>query len=185
MSIQHITVTDPLLHEPKGVAAAAVNQVYVSDGAGSGTWQSVAYAQTNADVSSTILTNVETAIAAGTLVVPDAEVYIYCTIADISTAGTILIPIPENSEVIQTHMVLGGTIATADDTVTLKNAADSLIVSETVAFTGSALGDSYTSVPSGNEAIVGPSYLKLATDGASTNTIPLYVTIHLYVTRTL
>jgi hypothetical protein len=32
------TVTDPNLPEPKGVAAATVSQVYVSDGAGSGEW---------------------------------------------------------------------------------------------------------------------------------------------------
>lgn len=36
---EHNTLTDPELHEPKGVSAAAEGQVYVADGAGSGTWQ--------------------------------------------------------------------------------------------------------------------------------------------------
>lgn len=35
----HNTITDPNLHEPKGIAAATVGQVYVSDGVGSGSWQ--------------------------------------------------------------------------------------------------------------------------------------------------
>jgi hypothetical protein len=35
----HSTLTDPFLHEPKGVADAAVGLVYVSDGAGSGAWE--------------------------------------------------------------------------------------------------------------------------------------------------
>ena len=39
MTIQHKLITDPDIHEPKGVAAATVNKVYVSSGAGSGTWQ--------------------------------------------------------------------------------------------------------------------------------------------------
>lgn len=37
----HSTLTGADLHEPKGIAAAAANKVYVSDGAGSGTWQKI------------------------------------------------------------------------------------------------------------------------------------------------
>jgi hypothetical protein len=39
LTIQHKLITDPDLHEPKGVAAAVTGKVYVSDGAGSGSWQ--------------------------------------------------------------------------------------------------------------------------------------------------
>lgn len=34
----HSSLTDPNLHEPKGVASAAEGMVYVADGAGSGSW---------------------------------------------------------------------------------------------------------------------------------------------------
>ena len=37
-TVEHKDITDANLHEPKGVAAAAAGKVYVSDGAGSGTW---------------------------------------------------------------------------------------------------------------------------------------------------
>lgn len=40
-SVQHSAITDPNIHEPKGVAAATVNKVYVSSGTGSGTWQKI------------------------------------------------------------------------------------------------------------------------------------------------
>jgi len=40
-SVQHSAITDPNIHEPKGVAAATVNKVYVSNGSGSGTWQKI------------------------------------------------------------------------------------------------------------------------------------------------
>jgi hypothetical protein len=40
-SVQHSAITDPNVHEPKGVAAATVNKVYVSNGTGSGTWQKI------------------------------------------------------------------------------------------------------------------------------------------------
>jgi hypothetical protein len=41
MAKEHSTLTGSSLHEPKGVAAASANRVYVSDGAGSGSWTTV------------------------------------------------------------------------------------------------------------------------------------------------
>lgn len=38
MAIQHSAITDPDIHEPKGVASASLGQVYTADGAGSGDW---------------------------------------------------------------------------------------------------------------------------------------------------
>ena len=39
MTVQHNAITDPDIHEPKGIAAATEGKVYVSDGASSGTWK--------------------------------------------------------------------------------------------------------------------------------------------------
>jgi hypothetical protein len=39
MTIQHNVITDPDIHEPKGVAAASSGQVYVANGSGSGAWK--------------------------------------------------------------------------------------------------------------------------------------------------
>jgi hypothetical protein len=36
---EHDSITDPDIHEPKGVSAAAAGAVYVADGIGSGSWQ--------------------------------------------------------------------------------------------------------------------------------------------------
>ena len=37
-TVQHSALTDPNLHEPKGVSTAASGKVYQANGAGSGTW---------------------------------------------------------------------------------------------------------------------------------------------------
>ena len=37
-NVNHSTLTDPYLHEPKGIASAGAGNIYVSDGAGSGDW---------------------------------------------------------------------------------------------------------------------------------------------------
>lgn len=41
MATEHSTITDPDIHEPKGVAAATAGQAYIADGAASGTWTDV------------------------------------------------------------------------------------------------------------------------------------------------
>lgn len=183
--VQHSAITDPDIHEPKGAAAASGDTVYVADGAGSGTWQKIADAQLNTAVETGILAQVETDILAGDIEILEAEVFMHIVIPDISSADTLLVPIPENAEVIQAQFVLEGAITVADATVTLDTAADAEIISQAIAFTGSGAGDSYVATPSGNATISGPSYLKLATDGGSTDAQRLFVTLHLYVERTI
>lgn len=39
MAIEHNVITDPEIHEPKGISTAAANEMYVADGAGSGAWE--------------------------------------------------------------------------------------------------------------------------------------------------
>lgn len=41
MTIQHKDVPDAQRHEPKGISTATVDQVYVANGSGSGTWKKV------------------------------------------------------------------------------------------------------------------------------------------------
>lgn len=38
-NINHNTLTDPYLHEPKGASTAASGDIYIADGAGSGDWK--------------------------------------------------------------------------------------------------------------------------------------------------
>lgn len=38
MTVAHSSITDPNIHEPKGVATANDEEVYIADGAGSGAW---------------------------------------------------------------------------------------------------------------------------------------------------
>lgn len=43
---EHNAITDPNIHEPKGVAAAAAGRVYKANGSGSGAWEEVLPSQT-------------------------------------------------------------------------------------------------------------------------------------------
>lgn len=36
--VEHVNITDPDVHEPKGASTASANQVYIANGSGSGVW---------------------------------------------------------------------------------------------------------------------------------------------------
>lgn len=44
MTIQHQSISDPYLHEPKGVASAPAGTAYLATGLGSGSWEPIAKA---------------------------------------------------------------------------------------------------------------------------------------------
>lgn len=72
MTIQHASIPDAQLHEPKGVASAAANTAYLADGAGSGVWYSVQKSQAaclkaSASGATTGLTNAFQAVNNATL----------------------------------------------------------------------------------------------------------------------
>lgn len=53
MAVEHVNIADGERHEPKGASTATIDQVYASNGAGSGAWREVPYSDTviMADVS--------------------------------------------------------------------------------------------------------------------------------------
>jgi hypothetical protein len=90
-TVQHSAITDPNIHEPKGVAAATINKVYVSNGTGSGTWQKLSPPQlagltTNGQAGDTITVN-----GSGNFVLtgtPHGQVHFY----DLATPYTLTYP---------------------------------------------------------------------------------------------
>ena len=137
-NVNHSTLTDPYLHEPKGVATASSSEVYVANGSGSGAWT-----------------------AKESL----AQLSLEGFFTDISTAGTVYLPIPFAGTVVKVVTVLESTLSSADATVTVSNAASMGTI--TVTHTSSAAGDVDTLVPSTNNTVAADSFITLATDGAS------------------
>lgn len=103
------------------------------------------------------------------------EIYVAGEIADISTASSVRIPIKGDmsGEVLDVTTVLGGAIATSDATVTVYNGATSM-GTITIATASSAEGDTDNLTPTGTGRYVNDGdWIKLTTDGASTNTVPV------------
>ena len=145
-NVNHSTLTDPYLHEPKGVASASTGKVYVANGSGSGTWT-----------------------AKESLVELSLEGYI----ENISTANTVYVPIPFAGTVMKVVTVLEAAIGSSDATITVKNAAAASMGTITVTQSGSAAGDVDTLSPSSNNTVAADSFITITSDGGSTNTAAL------------
>ena len=145
-NVNHSTLTGTTLHEPKGVAAAATGKVYVSNGSGSGAW-----------TAKEILTG-ETLSG---------------SISNVSSATTVYVPIPFAGTISKVVTVLEAAIGSANAVVTVKNAAAASMGTITVTQSGSAAGDVDTLSPSSNNTVAANSFITIATDGASSNTVAL------------
>lgn len=145
-SVNHSTLTDPYLHEPKGVASASSGNVYVANGAGSGVWT-----------------------AKETLIELSLEGYL----EDVSAVETVYIPVPFAGTVSKVLTVLEGSISSADSTVTVKNSAGTSMGTLTITASGSAAGDVDKLIPSSNNTVTADSFITIESDGASTNSAKL------------
>lgn len=101
-------------------------------------------------------------------------------IADVSTAGQIYVPIPEEFEgdVVEIRTALNGAIGTADVTLTPKIGGTAMTNGAvTIAYSGSAAGDTDVSRPSGANTVAAGDAIEIETDGASTNTVEVFGTV--------
>ena len=145
-NVNHSTLTDPYLHEPKGVASASTGKVYVANGSGSGTWTSKE-----------------------TLVGETLTGYI----DNVSAVSTVYVPIPFAGTISKVVTVLEAAISSANATVTVSNAAAASMGTITVTQSGSAAGDVDTLAPSSNNTVTADSFITITSDGGSTNTAAL------------
>lgn len=173
----HSTLTGADLHEPKGAAGAAAGTVYVSNGAGSGSWTSLAASKvsvldTNGDFAGTTVEAVLTELNDKTMILSGI-------FADVSNPSTLLIPVGFSCTVLSIDFILGGAITVADAVLTITRSDGAAMGTKTIAYSGSAEGTAFDFTPSGNASLTYNThrYIKIVTDGASTTTQPLYVIV--------
>lgn len=154
MAIEHKNILDPNIHEPKGIATATVNQIYSANGAGSGTWGELPYSDT-------------------------------VIMADVSTASFVIIPIPINLTIQSIRFVIFNAITGSDSTVTVTRGGDAASLgTKVIAVSGSAEGTTFDLTTGSNNVLTASThkYLKIASDGVSSTTAQMSVTIKAKVT---
>ena len=149
MTIEHVLIEDPNIHEPKGVATAPLGSFYVADGAGSGDWGYTSHFLTLdiADI---------TAVADYYIVSP--------------FAGTI---VKIYSVIDGTIASANKTLTASIGGVAVTNGAI------TIAYSGSAAGDVDSCTPTALNTVTAGQAIKIAAAGATTNAVRVHVTIQI------
>lgn len=154
--VQHASLTDPLLHEVKGAAAATVSTVPVADGAGAAPFGLIPFA------------------ALGTTIKGVGTYYTWTTMADVSAAAAsnfVLVPVITAATLNSVLIILHNAITVADSTLTFTNSTGpATLGTKVITFTASAEGTQFTFTPGANNSFSASTYLKILTDGASTTT---------------
>lgn len=101
-----------------------------------------------------------------------------CTVfQDISSAGQAYVVAPVAGTVAKVYTVLGGTIATADAVLTVKDGDGNSMGTITIAYSGSAAGDQDNLSPTSNNVVAAGELIEFETSAASTNTIEVSITV--------
>ena len=101
------------------------------------------------------------------------------TLVDISTAGSVFIPVVEDSqgEVIEIRFAVNGPVAISDVVLTPKiNGVDMTNGAVTVP-SASVAGDVFVSRPTSDRKVAVGEAIEIETDGASTGTFPVSITL--------
>jgi len=105
------------------------------------------------------------------------DYFITSTIADISTASSTFVPVPDGGRVVKIISALQGAIGTANGGITFEIGGTAITGGGiTVTQSGSAAGDVDTAEPTAANEVLEDGTIEMITDGASTNTIKLVVT---------
>lgn len=101
-------------------------------------------------------------------------------IADVSTAGQIYVPVPDefDGDVVEIRTALNGAISGADATITPKIGGTAMTNGAiTIANSGSAAGDVDTSRPTGAYTVRAGEAIEIETDGGSTGAVAVFGTL--------
>ena len=105
------------------------------------------------------------------------DYFITAKIADISTASSTFVGIPDGGRVIKIITALQGAIGTANGAITFEIGGTAMTDSAiTVAYSGSAAGDVDTSEPTALNTVSEDGTIEMITDGASATACECVVT---------
>ena len=105
------------------------------------------------------------------------DYFLTSTIADISTASSTFVPVPDGGKVIKIITALQGAIGTANAAITFEIGGTAVTGGAiTVTQSGSAAGDVDTAEPTAANDVAEDGSIEMITDGSSSNTIKLVVT---------
>lgn len=157
----HKDLADAHLHEPKGVASASVDTVYVANGSGSGTWAKIGASSIN-----------------GTSVLNINRQFVTMKFDDIGTLSSRYLSFPKACRIEKINVVLQTATATTATILTFRNDAGTSMGTITIGLAAAA-GAVGTLSPISNNTFVADTKLQVDTDGGTSTSSDVEITFEL------
>lgn len=158
MALEHSALTGDQLHEPKGVATAASGEVYVADGAGSGSWTDRHDGHLNRNLYE-----------------------LSQRFDDLATATDIYFNVPYKSELNKLNVILYGAVD-ADTVITIYIGGVLFADSLSITAAGTAAGQKKTLVVTTGHSIPAGTIVSVRSNGAATASVKAEVQLELEMT---
>lgn len=146
---EHSTLTDPYVHEPKGIVSAANGTVYVCNGSGSGAWSNI---QAN-----------------------KREFVMY--LPALGSANTWYLALPYNGTITAAYFASNLVPTTTADVLTLAIAGTPMTSGTITVPTSMTLGQVQSCTPTALNAVTAGASISVATNAASANNPSGYLTV--------
>lgn len=157
----HKDLADAHLHEPKGVASASVDTVYVANGAGSGTWEKI-----------------DTSSINGASVLNVNKQFVTMKFNDIGTAGSRYLAFPRSCRIDKVSVALQLATATTATILTFRNDAGTAM--GTINIGSTALAGAVGSLtPVSNNTFSADTKLQVETDGGTSTASDVEITLEI------
>lgn len=154
----HRDLTDAHLHEPKGVASASVDTVYVANGSGSGTWEKI-----------------DTSSINGTSILNINRQFVTMKFNDIGTLSSRYLSFTKNCTVVKVNVALQSATATTATILTFRNDAGTSMGTITIGLAAAA-GAVGSFSPVSNNTFVADTKLQVDTDGGTSTASDVEIT---------
>lgn len=157
----HKDLADVHLHEPKGVASASVDTVYVANGSGSGTWEKVS----SASIDGASVLNVN-------------RQFLSMRFTDIGTVASRYLSFPKACRIDKITIALQAATATAATILTFRNDAGTSMGTITIG-SGAAAGAVGALTPASNNTFTANTKVQIDTDGGTSTSSDVEITFEL------
>lgn len=150
--VAHRDLTGADLHEPKGVATASIDTIYVADGSGSGSWKKV-----------------EATSLSGTSIKNLNKFHVSGYFQNMNTASTsIYIPVRADTRLLQVYVTQQSNNSANITLSFFDNLNNSMGEGLVLISAGSAAGNTYTFAPTAASVFTADTFLRVTTSGGGT-----------------
>lgn len=160
MSIDHVNITDPFIHQPKGASTASSNTTIIANGSGGTSWAKVGI--NNVDQSSIKNLN---------------QYGIQTRIADLGNAVSTFVIAPTAGTITGFFLVNDEAMATTNTIVSLKIAGVTVTNGAVTLLSSATAGTLVSTVPTAANVVTAGSVIEIASDGGTTGTSSAHVVL--------